>query len=142
MLENKYLRWHYIVSAIVFTVLITGFMLFKGRSENLYPPKVLEILKALAYIATFVGVPMAYGWFKTFFKSKDTDQEDENKKVDKELETKSWLLRFYTFTFLCVLNSVLFISTFNRSLMFLLIISLMVFLLNKPSTIVKQRQQQ
>lgn len=132
MLENKYLRWHYIVAAIVFTILVTGFMVFKGRSEDLYPPKLLELLKSIAYVITFVGVPLAYGWFKTFVQLKNKETIDKDAQADKKTEAKNWLLRFYTFATLCVLNSVLFISTFDRSLMFLLVISLLVFLLNKP----------
>lgn len=128
MLENKYLRWHYLVAAFVFTILVTGFMIFKGRSEGLYPTKILEVLKSAAYVVTFIGVPLAYGWFKTFISPKT---EPENK----DAETKNWLLRFYTFSALCIINSILYISTFDRSLMFLLVISLLVFVLNKPRPI-------
>lgn len=136
MLENKYLRWHYVVAAIVFTILVTGFMVFKGRSEGLYPPKLLEILKSFAYLATFIGVPLAYGWFKTFFTPKTKKEKAEGEELDNKNEAKNWLFRFFTFAFLCVMNSVLYISTFDRSLMFLLVISLMVFLLNKPRAII------
>lgn len=127
MLENKYKRWHYIVSASIFTILVVGFLAFKGQSSGLYPPKALELIKSFAYLLTFVGIPMAYGWFKGFLKIKKEAEEVTNEK-----EQREWRLRFIVFSTLCLLNSILYISTFDRSLMFLLIISLLVFFLNKP----------
>lgn len=132
MLENKYLRWHYAVTASIFSILVTGFLIFKGRSENLYPEKTLEILKSIAYLLTFVGIPLAYGWFQNFFKQQPIEKSDLAK------EKTSWIRRFIVFAVLAVLNSVLYISTFDRSLMFLLIISLLVFLLNKPRPLITE----
>lgn len=128
MLENKYLRWHYIVAATVFTMLITGFMIFKGRSEGLYPEALLVKLKMISYTATFIGIPLAYGWFKKFVKVKPVDEP----KKTIEQEAKDWKNRFIVFSVLTLLNTALYISTFDRSLMFVLIICLMVYLLNKP----------
>lgn len=133
MLENKYLRWHYVVTASIFTILVTGFLVFKGQASGIYPEETLELIKSFAYVLTFVGVPAAYGWFKGF--GKVTKEEE---KLTKEQEQKKWVVRFLVFSTLAIFNSALYISTFDRSLMFLLIISLLVFLLNKPRPIITE----
>lgn len=131
MLENKYLRWHYVITASIFTILVTGFLLFKGQSSNIYPEKSIELIKSIAYVLTFLGIPMAYGWFNGFLKIRK-----EEELPDKAREQSRWVMRFLVFSVLAIINSILYISTFDRSLMFLFIISMLVFLLNKPKPII------
>lgn len=133
MLENKYLRWHYVVAAILFTLLIVGFLVFKNQHKINYNPTTLELLKTFSYLITFTGIPFAYGWFRTFFTTKVEPEEEMNdENFDNEVLNAIWKKRFFIFSFLMLFNAVLFVTTFDRSLLFLLIISVSVYLLNKP----------
>ncbi len=124
-LENKYLRWHYSVAAVVMSLLIVGFMFLKGQNRVVEPGETLTILQSLSYLITFVGIPLAYGWFQNFFKRKSEEEKEEK-------ENAGWMRRFYIFSVLALVNSILYLLTFDQSLMFVLIITLSVYLLNKP----------
>lgn len=136
MIENKHLRWHYTVAGILMVLFVVGFLLFNGQKRFELSKGTLEILKSIAYLVTFVGIPLAYEWFQTFMRPRPTEEEKEVL-AQEEAQESRWKKRFFIFSGLSIINLVLFVLTFDRSLMFLLIISLSVFLLNKPQIVKK-----
>ncbi len=132
-LENKYLRWHYVVASLLLALFIIGFLVFKGQNKIAIEPSVLEVLKSISYLITFVAIPLAYGWFQSFMKPRPTEEEKEVL-AKEENQLHRWKKRFFIFSALSFVNLILFVLTFDRSLMFVLIISLSVYLLNKPQS--------